>query len=150
MGIIYTKGDATDPQRPECHRNGPMIIAHICNNEGAWGAGFVVPLGKRYPGAKAEYLGRGHWNLGETQFIFRDDIIIANMIAQTLVGDDRVKYPALRNCLLDVADMAIRHGASVHMPRIGCGLAGSNWDKMEGYVWLIAERGITVTVYDLP
>ena len=35
--------------------NGEVIIPHICNNVGGWGAGFVVPLGRHYPDAKKSY-----------------------------------------------------------------------------------------------
>ena len=45
--IKYLLGDATSPDlstRP--------LIAHICNDIGAWGKGFVVPLGQKYPKAK--------------------------------------------------------------------------------------------------
>ncbi|MFG2126703.1 hypothetical protein ACGFNV_02690 [Streptomyces sp. NPDC048751] len=47
------------------------------------------------------------------------------------------------------ADEALALEASVHMPRIGCGLAGGKWSRVEP---LIAERlvkrGAAVTVYD--
>lgn len=35
-----------------------------------------------------------------------------------------IRYDAVRQCLKEVALFAIDHKASVHMPRIGCGLAG--------------------------
>ena len=36
------------------------------------------------------------------------------------------------------------------MPRIGCGLAGGTWDKMEPkIVKELTEKEISVTVYDL-
>jgi hypothetical protein len=41
-------------------------------------------------------------------------------------------------------------GATVHMPRIGCGLAGGTWDRIEPLIQnrLIAA-GVHVTPYDL-
>ena len=39
--IIYAVGDTTLPMN-----NGPGIIAHICNDIGQWGKGFVSPPGK--------------------------------------------------------------------------------------------------------
>ncbi len=40
-------------------------------------------------------------------------------------------------------------GASVHMPRIGCGLAGGKWSRVEPLVTeRLAKRDIAVTVYD--
>lgn len=36
------------------------------------------------------------------------------------------------------------------MPRIGCGLAGGTWDRMEPVIQAaLADQGIPVTVYDL-
>lgn len=48
--IQYIKGDATQPIG-----EGKKIIAHICNDKGGWGRGFVVALGGRYPLAKSSY-----------------------------------------------------------------------------------------------
>ncbi|MER5952080.1 hypothetical protein ABT127_39190 [Streptomyces sp. NPDC001904] len=60
-----------------------------------------------------------------------------------------VRYEAIAQGLAAVAGHAAELGASVHMPRIGCGLAGGTWSRVEP---LIAEqlvaRGIPVTVYD--
>ena len=40
-------------------------------------------------------------------------------------------------------------GASVHMPRIGCGLADGEWSKVEPLIEEhLCEAGIAVTVYD--
>ncbi|MQY33582.1 hypothetical protein SRB17_15430 [Streptomyces sp. RB17] len=43
----------------------------------------------------------------------------------------------------------IELGASVHMPRIGCGLAGGTWSRKEPFITeRLVKRGIEVTVYD--
>ncbi len=48
-----------------------------------------------------------------------------------------------------MADKAVELGASVHMPRIGCGLAGGRWPRVEPLiVERLVRRGIEVTVYD--
>jgi O-acetyl-ADP-ribose deacetylase (regulator of RNase III) len=40
-------------------------------------------------------------------------------------------------------------GASVHMPRIGCGLAGGDWSKVEPLITRrLTDKGIAVYVYD--
>jgi hypothetical protein len=37
------------------------------------------------------------------------------------------------------------------MPRIGCGLAGGNWDTVGAIVEQeLGRQGVAVTVYDLP
>jgi hypothetical protein len=50
-----------------------------------------------------------------------------------------------------VAAEAQRLAATVHMPRIGCGLAGGRWEEVGAIVEEeLASRGVAVTVYDLP
>jgi len=41
--IHYLKGDATLPQSQS-----PAVIAHICNDQGLWGKGFVLALSARW------------------------------------------------------------------------------------------------------
>jgi hypothetical protein len=43
MEIGYRVGDATAPAA-----EGQKIIAHICNDQGAWGKGFVLALSRRW------------------------------------------------------------------------------------------------------
>jgi O-acetyl-ADP-ribose deacetylase (regulator of RNase III) len=61
-----------------------------------------------------------------------------------------VRYEAIDTALGALAGKAVELGASVHMPRIGCGLAGGSWARVEPLVVeRLAKRGIRVTVYDL-
>ena len=51
--------------------------------------------------------------------------------------------------LAHLATKAAELDASVHMPRIGCGLAGGHWSRVEPLVMRrLVERGVAVTVYD--
>ena len=56
---------------------------------------------------------------------------------------------AVRACLKSLAVRARELKASVHMPRIGCGLAVGRWEEIEPIISeeLLAE-GVDVTVYD--
>jgi O-acetyl-ADP-ribose deacetylase (regulator of RNase III) len=48
-----------------------------------------------------------------------------------------------------VAEKAKELNASVHMPRIGCGLAGGEWSKVEPIIIeTLCKNGVEVTVYD--
>lgn len=50
----------------------------------------------------------------------------------------------------NIAAEAERLGASVHMPRIGCGLAGGKWEVVGKIIEEeLVARGIPTTVYDL-
>jgi len=134
MKLIYLIGDATKPVKT------PAIIAHVCNDIGAWGKGFVVPLGKKYPQAKKSYLKhKSVLHLNYTQILnFSNDVSVANMVAQKGIyaknGRPPIRYDALEKCLSDVQSAAIAKNATVHMPRIGAGLAGGNWKEIEAVI----------------
>lgn len=157
--ITYAVGDATDPDD-----DGPKIIAHIVNDRGWWGRGFVLAVSGRWPEARREYQRyyqnadgeAGSFRLGVVQFVpVGDGIEIANMIAQHGVRQQAyspppIRYEALASCLSMVGLRAVERRASVHMPRIGCGLAGGTWDRVEPLiVGQLCGRGVPVTVYDL-
>lgn len=157
--IQYVRGDAVKPQG-----SGNKIIAHVCNNIGAWGRGFVLSVTQEHPGAEAAYQAwyqeREPWDrkpfiLGEVQLVqTKPDVWVANMIGQHGIMKKEgqpppIRYEALRSCLQEVAIEAKRLGATVHMPRIGCGLAGGEWSKVEEIVIeTLCSRSVSVTVYD--
>ena len=149
------KGDATSPQA-----KGPKIIAHVCNDLGGWGKGFVLAVSKRWPEPERAYRewhrGRAgnDFGLGAVQLVqVKGDTWVANMVGQrgTRTGSNGppVRYDAIERCLVALTEHAKRLGASVHMPRIGCGLAGGRWERVEP---LIAEtllaQDVATTVYD--
>lgn len=152
--LTYIKGDATKPSGP-----GNKIIVHICNDVGGWGKGFVLAISKRW---KEPETGYRHWYktkqdfaLGEVQFVqVEPEIWIANLIGQHGLnknkdGNPPIRYDAVAAGLIKVGQYGIDRLASVHMPRIGCGLAGGTWDRIEPLIISgITERGVEVVVYD--
>jgi O-acetyl-ADP-ribose deacetylase (regulator of RNase III) len=154
MEICYRVGDATAPSA-----EGNRVIAHICNDQGAWGKGFVLALSRRWKqpadAFRAWFKGKGGFELGEVQFVqVEADVWVANMIAQHGLrpqnGVPPIRYDAVRACLEKVASKAKELEATVHMPRIGCGLAGGEWSRIEPIVVdALCERGIAVTIYGL-
>jgi O-acetyl-ADP-ribose deacetylase (regulator of RNase III) len=150
MGIHYVTGDATAPIG-----EGNKIVAHVCNDVGAWGAGFVLAVSKRWPEPQAEYLKAAHaLQLGAVSFIkVAPGVWVANMIAQrgirTLAGVPPIRYDALRRCLGTLALEALKLQATIHLPRIGCGLAGGKWGRVEPLLREVILNS-EVFVYDLP
>ena len=154
--IRYLKGDATQPQA-----RGNRIIAHICNDLGGWGKGFVLAVSKRWDEPEAAYRAwhrdrsKNDFGLGAVQLVPVEPYIwVANMVAQhgmkTGSNGPPIRYEAVRTCLGKLAEMARELGASVHMPRIGCGLAGGKWELIEPILAdELVSKGIDVTVYDL-
>jgi len=154
-GIIYIKGDATCPQA-----KGVKLISHVCNDIGGWGKGFVLALSRRWQQPeelyRAWYAGRtgDGFGLGAVQFIEVEPYIwVANMVAQrgTKTGSSGppIRYEALAECLRRVGERAAELKPSVHMPRIGCGLAGGKWSRVEPIIEeCLVQRGLSVTIYD--
>ena len=144
--INYIKGDATKPTV-----EGNKFIAHVCNNKGGWGAGFVLAISDMWEEPEEEYrflIKSKNFKLGDTQLVNVDEeIIVANMIAQdgfkSPTNPTPLDYEALKSCLLFVGDMAKMNYATVHMPKIGCGLAGGKWETVEK----IIEECISVDVF---
>lgn len=160
MNLNYVVGDATQPQG-----TGPRILVHVCNDIGAWGRGFVLALSKRYrqPEAAFKTWAAGKtdqpYQLGEVQFVdVGDGLRVANLIGQHDIARKNrptetppVRYEAIQEGLARVRREAQHLGASVHMPRIGAGVAGGDWAVIERIIAEeLAARGVPVTVYDLP
>jgi O-acetyl-ADP-ribose deacetylase (regulator of RNase III) len=156
MGEIdYVRGDATVPSV-----KGVRVIAHVCNDIGGWGKGFVLAVSRRWPEPEKEYRAwhrdraANDFGLGAVQFVQVERYVwVANMIGQRGIRTGSkgvpVRYDAIDTALGLLAERAAELGASVHMPRIGCGLAGGKWSRVEPLVTeRLVRRGIAVTVYD--
>lgn len=148
--LTYVVGDATKPQG-----NGLKIIPHICNNKRVWGRGFVLALRANWPDSEAVYKSMIQ-ELGQVSFYKADpDIYIANMIAQegirSSINPHPIRYEVLRQTLEAVAVFAQSNQASIHTCRIGAGLAGGDWNIIEGIIKeTLVDKGLSVTIYDLP
>lgn len=158
--VTYRKGDATLP--PER----PAIVAHVCNDKGGWGSGFVRAVSDRF-GPKPEACYRAWasgfyggdsppFELGEVQFVPVEfdaagdyAVLVANMLAQagycSPSNPTAVRYPELECCLSMVSDQAVEMRCAVHVPRIGCGLGGGDWNVVEG---ILLGLEADVVVYD--
>ena len=151
MEIKYLKGDATRPIG-----DGNKIIPHICNNIGAWGAGFVLALSKRWKEPREAYRNEKKYVLGSTTIVpVEHNISVANMIAQhdvinylgkTKDGLPPIRYDALRECLIAVNHVAVKSNATLHCPRFGAGLAGGDWKTIEQIIKDVVT--VDVFVYD--
>jgi O-acetyl-ADP-ribose deacetylase (regulator of RNase III) len=166
--IHYIIGDATLPIETEAENR---LIVHCCNTLGAWGAGFVVPLGRRYPLAKDGYKkfieeNKGIISLGEVNEVkVADNIYVENLIGQSFLykkanGEIPCNYIAIETGFLNIIRKWLsyyevfhneKQNFSIHMPRIGCGLAGGDWKTIENIIQrtFIDIAEVDVYVYDL-
>ena len=152
--INYIIGDATNPKI-----EGNKIIVHICNDIGGWGKGFVMAISKRWKAPELRYRewfkSKESFELGQVQFVqVENEIWVANLIGQHKINRDEngnapIRYEAILSGLELVRQFAIEKNATVHMPRIGCGLAGGTWDKIEPLIEkTLMINGIETYVYD--
>jgi len=157
MPVIYVKGDATNPTG---WKN--RIITHCCNDSGFWNAGFVKALSRRWPEPERAYR---RWStgsetlpfaLGQVQFVrVAPGLCVANIIGQSGIRNRNtypppIRYEAIREGLERVRQLALAHHASIHMPRMGAGLAGGNWQLIADIIESeLCAHGLEVTVYDL-
>jgi O-acetyl-ADP-ribose deacetylase (regulator of RNase III) len=166
--IHYLNGDATEPVG-----DGNKVIAHVCNDVGGWGAGFVVAISNKWLKPESSYRKWHKGNLTASESVILpepfalgnlqlirvvssrfdeinpskkiDGIWIANMIAQTGYGSNQppIRYEAIESCLNKLNDYLVKLNATMHSPRFGCGLAGGKWSEIEKLI----QKCITVDVY---
>ncbi|MCT9077696.1 macro domain-containing protein [Streptomyces fulvoviolaceus] len=153
--ITYVRGDATVPSV-----KGVKVIAHVCNDIGGWGKGFVLAISRRWPEPEKAYRAwhraraSNDFGLGAVQFVQVEPYVwVANMVGQRGIRTGSrgvpVRYEAIDTALGGLAEKAVELDASVHLPRIGCGLAGGKWSRVEPLIIeRLAKQGIAVTVYD--
>jgi len=156
--IKYVEGDLFE------HIEGKnVVIPHVCNDQGGWGSGFVVPLGQKFPFAQDSYLSwangeytgdpvmyanHDRFELGNTQFVDFGDVVVANMVAQhefkSKDNPQPLKYGSLVHCMDQVRAFIVDE--EIHAPQFGSGLAGGDWDVIEGLIEEIWDD-FSVTVY---
>jgi O-acetyl-ADP-ribose deacetylase (regulator of RNase III) len=149
MGKInYVIGDATQPQG-----EGEKIICHIVNDANKFGAGFVLAISKKWSYPEQFYRAKQKHVLGDVDVLqVEDGIYVANMTAQHKTypdaqGNPPIRYDALKIALEKVNKFAVANHCTLHMPRIGCGLAGGRWSEIEAIIYDVAS--VDVYVYDL-
>jgi O-acetyl-ADP-ribose deacetylase (regulator of RNase III) len=154
--IEFITGDATRPTGA-----GPRLIAHVVNDRTAnWGGAFARALREEYPVAQEQFRAwvsadQDRLQLGAVHVAEVDqDAAVATMVAQRGYGESqrpRIRYDALRRCLDELSSIALERGAAVHMPRIGAGMAGGDWNIIAELIdTYVVGRGVEVTVYSLP
>ena len=155
MSINYIIGDPTRPVD-----EGPKMVVHICGiTTGRRRCEFATALSNRWAEPEMRYRAR-HWSdgtlpLGQIQLVQAAfDIWVCNVISQrdipVVKGTPPVRYHAIRRGLQRVAEEANRLKVSIHMPRVGCRLAGGKWRQISKIIEEeLVNKGLAITVYDL-
>lgn len=120
----------------------------------------MLAISKRWVTPEADYRKwhreRAHndFALGTIRIVqVSPQIHIANMIGQhgmkTGSNGPPIRYEAVAQCLARLTESAQELGASVHMPRIGCGLAGGKWNRIEPLILdTLVKQGVATYLYD--
>ena len=153
-----------------------VLIVHVVNDKGAFGSGFVVPLGDNFPWCEEAYHrwhegkvsmnlyntwkstpdgiqgGKPKFELGQTLFVEDNQKMlepwVAHCCAQTLGGKRPLFYNKLADCMEQVALVCQELKLNIHAPKFGSGLAGGNWDFIENLIEDIWGH-LSVTIYEL-
>lgn len=155
--IEYRKGNLFEA--PEIEAGDSVVIPHVCNNIGGWGAGFVLAVSRFSKEPEKQYR-EANLVLGQVQLVkTKHETWVANMCAQDGITSDStgdrekvcdrpLKYNVLSRCMDGLAGMLLSE-TKIICPKFGSALAGGNWSFIEELIndcWL--ERGIQVTVYE--
>jgi O-acetyl-ADP-ribose deacetylase (regulator of RNase III) len=155
--IKVIKGDALSPET-----DNPTIIAHVVNDIGAWGAGFVNIISKRWK--KPEEMYRKLCKKidkdllpGAIQVVdVEENLFICNMFAMNGIFNAKtnphpLNYDRLLFCLKTLRYKAERENIlHIQMPKIGAGLARGNWEVILKLIRIAFKNSnITITIKHL-
>jgi O-acetyl-ADP-ribose deacetylase (regulator of RNase III) len=165
--IQFLTGDATEPQLGD----GLNIIIHVVNDVGVMGAGIARTIREKWPHVNAKYeelfqkpAKERATAQGQIQIVpVGDRLFVCNLFGQSGIGDlyglPAVRYSAIAEGLLRLGSRLETYRRKtkdkslprLHMPRIGCGLAGGSWAKVEAEIYYaLGTEQLEVYVYDFP
>lgn len=127
------------------------VIAHGVNCQGVMGSGVAKVLYEKWPTVRFAYLDYCHTRspeklLGRIEEVHTNDKLIINCFTQLEYGYDKklyLSYDALERCIVKIKESGYKE---VAIPKIGCGLAGGDWQIVSNIINEIAPE-ITFKVY---
>lgn len=141
-----------------------QAIAHGVNCQGIMGSGVAKALYTAFPIVKESYLKyytvkkclmETNYFLGKIDHVFiNSELIIYNCFTQDFYGNDGkryINYAAVVNCLQQIIqdyEDGVFEGP-IAIPKIGCGLAGGNWQFMEQLINDTVSDKLEIWVYHL-
>lgn len=134
------------------------VIVHQVNCQGVMGAGVAKQIREQFPKTYIAYKDfcYPYKNntcelLGKCLYVEEEPFVICNAFGQNFYYRNSVQtqYDKLEQCFYDIADKY--HGKRVALPwKIGCGLAGGDWNKVQQMIYdILAIHGeCKVTLYE--
>ena len=157
--VVTIKGSITDLN---LYPDTKCIIAHGCNDIGAWGAGVSGVISNTFPNAENMYRKSfkepNKPKLGDIVYCthWGSLILIANMITQKGIRSKTNKHPfsyiAFKIALEDLINTANKEKRTrIHIPKIGAGLGGGDWDTIYKLIKdLAANYKGTIVIHEYP
>lgn len=153
--IVNKKGNILDAEE--------NLICHQVNCRGVMGAGLAKQVTHKYPKVFTSYrhlinsvYGSSSMFLGDVQYVnVGEDKYVCNLFGQNYYGNNPLvqytDYGALRNCLIKVRGVAIKHNYSMALPyMIGCGKGNGKWDEvLEIIESIFKDDVVKVSIYRL-
>lgn len=136
--LYQSSGNILEVCRDRNHALTPQYLLHGCNCFHAMGAGLAKQIKEAYPGAyeaDKAYLPKGDVRkLGNWSEFHTGEFIILNLYTQYYYGKKYTSVPldyeALTLGLRKFNQHVWKEQPIIAMPRIGCGLAGGDWNKV--------------------
>lgn len=141
-----------------------LIIAHGVNCQGVMGAGVAKAIATKWPKVKECYMdyflefnagldGENFLGQIENTQTRPGDKVVVNCFTQQYYGPgDKLylSYDALLKCMKHLKSLCAYYGVNeVAMPKIGCGLAGGDWNIVKAILESVFPQNFTVKVYVL-
>lgn len=159
----YIQGDITETEL--------KYIAHGVNCQNKMGSGVAKALYTKFPEVKEDYhkylneIGYKHEVLGKVLFIksprsqnnnffevIPNEKHIYNLFTQVNYGYDGkkyVNYAAIVQCFDKLKMIKHRFDGPIAIPKIGCGLAGGDWNIVEQLINDTVGDDLEIWVYEL-
>lgn len=120
------------------------IIVQQVNCRGVMGGGLALQIRNKWPVVYKEYRNKRKWELGDFQIIgVEPNIWVANVAGQFDFGHNKchTDYEAWKRVLPKLAKLP----RQLYFPyKIGCGLAGGDWDVMLPLIRELTPHAIIV------
>jgi O-acetyl-ADP-ribose deacetylase (regulator of RNase III) len=128
--MIYRKGNLLDVNHG--------LIVHGCNSQAVMGSGVALAVKNKYPRAFEQYqYDLRNIGVGDTSVfpVTEDKLYIISAITQQYYGRNSetkyMSYDAIDKCFGTICAYAHYKNLPIHIPKIGAGLGGGNWNVIE-------------------
>lgn len=145
----------------------PKLIMHGCNMQGVMGAGFAQEVMKFAPHAyldysswcKVNHKGNTMRPIGSVRVNQQHSVLFFHALTQEFYGTQKrmLNYGALAKACVFVNDYIHKNEEhmrmfgyykELHMPKIGCGLAGGDWSIVEEILTQCFDEDMHLKVYE--